>query len=215
MIERPAAERLAAAWLAAWNRHDLEAILAHYAEEVTFASPFVAKLTGDASGTLRGKTALRAYFAQGLATYPQLHFTQHAVLVGADSVTLLYASVNGLLAAETMVLDAAQHVVAARCHYAPATDPLAPLLGQPVVVDTDTDYTYIGTLAGLDERVLRLTGVALYDRHEARVPREKYLIECAAYGIGAAREEVLVQRSRLVALSPLAGIVIPAGTQRQ
>jgi|GEM_PF-237612 len=215
MIERPRAEQLAAEWLAAWNRHDLEAILAHYTEEVQFASPFIAKLIGDPAGTLAGKAALRAYFAQGLAAYPRLRFTLHAVLPGADSVTLLYASVNDLLAAETMVLDAQFRVVAARCHYAPQGDALARYLGQPVVLDTDTAYTYIGELAEVTEQALRLTGVALYDRHEARVPREKYLIECAAYGIGAAREEVLLQRARLVAISRLAEVIIPSGVMRQ
>ena len=41
------AERLAREWVEAWNAHDLERILSHYAEDVEFASPFVAAILGD------------------------------------------------------------------------------------------------------------------------------------------------------------------------
>ena len=33
MIDLPVAERFAADWIDAWNRHDLDAILAHYADD--------------------------------------------------------------------------------------------------------------------------------------------------------------------------------------
>src|SRR5437867_12785339 len=61
-------------WVAAWNAHDLERILAHYTEDVELSSPFVAKLTGQSEGVLRGKAALRHYFARGLEAYPTLRF---------------------------------------------------------------------------------------------------------------------------------------------
>jgi len=61
-------------WLTAWNAHDLERILAHYADDVELSSPFVAKLTGRTEGVLRGKAALRDYFARGLQAYPTLRF---------------------------------------------------------------------------------------------------------------------------------------------
>jgi hypothetical protein len=54
---------------------------------------------------VRGKAALLEYFSQALARFPSLHFQLRAVLVGIDTVTILYESVNGLLAAETAVLD--------------------------------------------------------------------------------------------------------------
>jgi ketosteroid isomerase-like protein len=46
------ATRLAQAWIDAWNRHDLDAILRHYAPDVEFTSPFVSALSGEASGTI-------------------------------------------------------------------------------------------------------------------------------------------------------------------
>ncbi len=102
MLEAARASELAQEWVAAWNARDLDAILAHYGEGIVFSSPFVAKLSGDPSGTLHGKAALREYFARGLAAYPDLRFELLRVLSGVDSVTLYYRSVNGLYAAEAM-----------------------------------------------------------------------------------------------------------------
>ena len=48
---------------------------------------------------------LLTYFTAALARYPTLTFQLRAVFRGVDSVTLLYESVNGLLAAETMILN--------------------------------------------------------------------------------------------------------------
>lgn len=110
--------RFAEQWFEAWNTHDLDAILAHYAEDVEFTSPFVARLAGDPSGTLRGKAALRDYFGRGLAVYPDLHFELLRVLTGVDSVTLYYRSVNGLHAAETMLVGADGLVKRVWAHYA-------------------------------------------------------------------------------------------------
>ena len=97
-------------WIEAWNDHDLERILAHYADDVVFSSPFIQTIGASPSGAIVGTQALRAYFKAALARYPALTFRLHAVFRGIDSVTLLYESVNGLLAAETMVLNQ-QHQV--------------------------------------------------------------------------------------------------------
>lgn len=112
------AQHLASQWVEAWNAHDLDAILSHYAENIEFTSPFVVKLTGDSSGTLHGKAALRDYFSRGLSAYPDLHFDLLRVLAGVDSVTLYYRSVNGLYAAETMQLGPDGLVTRVLAHYA-------------------------------------------------------------------------------------------------
>lgn len=111
--------QLAAQWVEAWNAHDLDAILSHYAEDVEFTSPFVVRLTGDPSGTLRGKAALGDYFSRGLAAYPDLRFELLRTLTGVDSVTLYYRSVNGLYAAETMQVGADGLVKRVWAHYGP------------------------------------------------------------------------------------------------
>jgi ketosteroid isomerase-like protein len=112
------ARRFAQEWIDAWNRHDLERILEHYAEDVVFSSPFAAKLIPGGDGTVRGRSALRDYFKAGLAAYPELRFTLRHVAVGVESVTLIYDSVKGLLAAETMTLDPCLKVTRVQCHYA-------------------------------------------------------------------------------------------------
>jgi len=105
MLTAGEAHELAHRWIEAWNDHDLERILAHYADDVVFSSPFIQKIGTSPSGTVSGRDALLAYFKAALAKYPMLTFRLHAVFRGIDSVTLLYESVNGLLAAETMILN--------------------------------------------------------------------------------------------------------------
>jgi ketosteroid isomerase-like protein len=104
-------------WFAAWNAHDLAAILAHYAEDVEFVSPFVAVLNDDPTGVVRGTEALRAYFARALERFPDLHFEPLDVLVGVDSATLYYVSVEDRRAAEVMTLGPDGKVVRVLAHY--------------------------------------------------------------------------------------------------
>ena len=113
-----AAER-AATWLADWNAHDLEAILAHYAENVQFSSPFAIRLMGAASGTIVGKAALREYFVAGLNAYPELCFRLRHVCAGVHSFCVVYESVNNLLAAEVFELNEAGEVIRVVAHYTP------------------------------------------------------------------------------------------------
>ena len=104
-------------WVEAWNAHDLERIVAHYAEDVVLTSPVAAKLTGNASGVVRGRDALREYFAQGLALYPELRFRLLEVLEGMSSVVLYYENQRGTRTAEFMEFDAAGRVVRVVANY--------------------------------------------------------------------------------------------------
>jgi hypothetical protein len=119
MISHDQADRFATEWIGAWNAHDLDAIVAHYAHDVTFVSPFVAALTGEESARIEGRDALREYFRRGLETFPDLHFELYTALPGASSIALHYRSVGGRLAIETMELDAAGLVSQAAAHYSP------------------------------------------------------------------------------------------------
>jgi hypothetical protein len=111
------AEAFAREWVAAWNSHDLDAILSHYAEDVVFRSPFVVSLLGVEDGVVRGRDALRDYFARGLAAYPELEFDLHEGLPGAGSVAVRYRSVGGREAIEVMELDAGGLVDRVTVHY--------------------------------------------------------------------------------------------------
>ena len=60
-------------WAAAWNRRDLDAVLAHFTEDVVFSTPKALDAVG--RPTVRGKVALRAYWETALAQITALHFT--------------------------------------------------------------------------------------------------------------------------------------------
>lgn len=92
-------------WIAAWNSHDLGAILSHYSDDMVLTSPIAAKILDDPSGTLRGKAALRNYFSRGLEAYPNLHFELIDVLVGLSSVVLYFTNQKGTKTAEFMEFD--------------------------------------------------------------------------------------------------------------
>ena len=112
------AQDFATQWINAWNSHDLDSILSHYADDIEFTSPFVIRLSGDQSGTLHGKDALRAYFQTGLDAYPDLKFELLDVFSGVGSLTLHYRSVNNLTAAEVMIFDENGKVAKVLAHYA-------------------------------------------------------------------------------------------------
>ena len=75
-MEKGFAERFANEWIAAWNSHDLDRILAHYEDDFEMSSPVISTLVGEPSGKLRGKTAVAAYWATALRTSHHLHDAQ-------------------------------------------------------------------------------------------------------------------------------------------
>jgi ketosteroid isomerase-like protein len=86
---RPEPATFAEAWVGAWNALDLESVLAHYAEDVVFVSPNSTRFTGDPSGRVVGKTALRDYWSRALHK-PGLHFTLRGVYAGPDGLAVRY-----------------------------------------------------------------------------------------------------------------------------
>ena len=98
--------KLAEHWVAAWNAHDLEAIMTHYDDAVELTSPVAAQLLGTSDGKVVGKASLRAYFRRGLEAYPDLHFQLADVLCGVNSVVLYYTNQKGTRTAEFMELSA-------------------------------------------------------------------------------------------------------------
>lgn len=105
-------------WIAAWNGHDIDRILSHYAEDAVLHSPIAARRMGE--GRLVGRDRLRGYWSAGLAALPNLHFTLEAALTGHDAVTILYRNQDGIRVAETCEIDAAGKIVRAYACYGPA-----------------------------------------------------------------------------------------------
>jgi ketosteroid isomerase-like protein len=104
-------------WVAAWNSHDLDTIMEHYAEDIVFYSPFIKKVNDEVTGRITGKRALREYFSRALSVYTDLHFELYHVLEGVDSLVLYYKSVGNRLAAEMMVLNEDEKIIEVRAHY--------------------------------------------------------------------------------------------------
>lgn len=97
-------QRFVADWLAAWNAHDLDALLAHFAEDVRFSSPVAAQLLGG-DGVLRGRQALREYWTEGLRRIPDLRFEVVASYVGVNTLVINYRNQRGGLVNEVLVFD--------------------------------------------------------------------------------------------------------------
>lgn len=108
---------LANHWIAAWNAHDLDMIMAHYEDDIELTSPVAAELLGKPDGKVVGKSALREYFQRGLETYPELHFQIEDVLWGVNSVVLLYMNQKGTRSAEFMELSASRKVTRVVANY--------------------------------------------------------------------------------------------------
>jgi len=104
-MDRTSATRLADRWAAAWNAHDLDAVLAHFADDVVFTSPVAAAVLPASGGVLRGRAALREYWGLGLQRIPDLRFTVEAVYAGLDVVVVNYRNHTGALVCEVLELD--------------------------------------------------------------------------------------------------------------
>ncbi|MGE3152845.1 MAG: nuclear transport factor 2 family protein [Nitrospiraceae bacterium] len=117
MLTEQTARLLADDWLRAWNAHDLESILSHYADQIVLVSPIAATLLNTPTGTVKGKDALRAYFRQGLEVYPDLRFELLDVLWGISSLVLYYVNQKGTKAGEFMELDAQGQIARVVANY--------------------------------------------------------------------------------------------------
>jgi len=91
-----------AAWASAWNAHDLDAVLAHCHDDVVFTSPMAARLLPGSGGLLRGRVALRGYWAEGLRQIPDLHVTVERVYAGVNVLVISYRNHRGGLVDEVL-----------------------------------------------------------------------------------------------------------------
>ncbi len=117
MLTETEARKLANHWIQAWNAHDLDKIMSHYAPEVVLTSPVAAKLLNDPLGTVRGTEALRKYFKRGLEAYPNLKFELIDVMWGLSSVVLYYVNHRGSKTGEFMEIDANGKIIKVVANY--------------------------------------------------------------------------------------------------
>jgi hypothetical protein len=111
------AREFAAKWVAAWNSHELDAIMSHYDADVVLISPVAARILDNPSGTVERAAALRNYFKRGLELYPNLQFELLDVLWGVFSIVLYYKNQKGTRTAEFMELGKNGKIVRVVANY--------------------------------------------------------------------------------------------------
>lgn len=104
------AQQFAHDWIDAWNSRDIERIFAHYTDDFEITSPLVIQRMNEASGTLRGKGAIRPYWQMGLVAEPPLHFDLEDIVVGVGCMTIIYRRMKGRLVAETLFFNDARQI---------------------------------------------------------------------------------------------------------
>jgi len=117
MLTDEEVQEFAKHWVAAWNSHNLDEIMSHYAADVILVSPVAARILNDPSGTVKGTEAVRAYFRRGLEAYPNLKFELIDVMRGLSSVVLYYLNQNGSKTGEFMEIGAGKKVVRVVANY--------------------------------------------------------------------------------------------------
>jgi len=117
LISEAFAQKFAHEWIAAWNSHDLNRILEHYADDVEMRSPLIIERVGEPSGTLRGKAKVGAYWEAALKAQPPLKFELIGAYAGIKSVTIHYRSVGRRMAAEVLEFDSTGQVIRGSAYY--------------------------------------------------------------------------------------------------
>lgn len=113
-MQRRDAVQFAQSWIDAWNRRDVERVLAMYADDLSFTSPTALDVVGHS--TVVGKPALRAYWQQASARTNDLHFVLDRVIWDGETreLGIVYTShlrENSKRVIETFRFDADDRVV--------------------------------------------------------------------------------------------------------
>ena len=123
-MKREEARAFASRWADSWNQRDVEAVLAHFHDDVTFTSPTALAVVGSAK--VQGKPALRDYWNTALKRIASLRFSLDRVAWDPDSreLAIVYTATidgNSRRVSENLTFDAAGRVVTAEVfHGVPA-----------------------------------------------------------------------------------------------
>jgi ketosteroid isomerase-like protein len=91
MTDRSASLRdIATRWLDCFARHDLDGLLALYAEDAVHTSPKIRVRHPETGGVLRGKASLRAWWSDAFARLPGLGYDLIALTGDDDRVFMEY-----------------------------------------------------------------------------------------------------------------------------
>ena len=110
-------QQFAIDWINSWNSHNMDDILAHYADDIEITTPMIKIAIGEDHGSLKGKERVADYWQKALQKIPDLHFELYDVTSGVNSVALYYQSVMGKKAIEVMFFDENGKVNRMFAHY--------------------------------------------------------------------------------------------------
>lgn len=110
-------EAFADEWLQAWNDRDVEAILAHYTDDIELRSPVAAHLLADPSGMVVGKALLRDYVTTVFHAFPdKRRLSLQGVCQGVGSLIVQFRF-DGGEGAELMEFTISGKVCRAIAHF--------------------------------------------------------------------------------------------------
>jgi len=81
---------IARSWFAAFNSHDLEALLELYDENAEHYSPKLKVHQPSTNGLIRGKNALREWWSDAFRRLPDLHYELISLTAEEDRVFMEY-----------------------------------------------------------------------------------------------------------------------------
>src|SRR3954464_14405070 len=87
---RMTSSEIARAWLDAFNRHDVDALVALYADDATHTSPKIRALHPDTGGKLVGKAALAAWWRHANRRLPGLRYEATAIVADEARAIIEY-----------------------------------------------------------------------------------------------------------------------------
>jgi len=95
MTDRPSSDpaslrRIAEAWLACFERRDLDGLLALYADEATHTSPKIRTRHPETGGLLRGKPAMRAWWQDSFDRLPSMKYVPTSLTADSERVYMEY-----------------------------------------------------------------------------------------------------------------------------
>lgn len=80
----------------------MEAVLAHFHDNVVFTSPVAGKILPETAGVVHGKPALSRYWTLALQHIPNLRFTIESVYQGIDTIVIVYRNQDDTLVSEVL-----------------------------------------------------------------------------------------------------------------
>lgn len=117
MLTRDFATNFAQGWIAAWNAHDMDRILAHYTDDFEMTTPYIVTMMGVPSGMLKGKPQIRDYWEKALGRRPGLKFNLHKVTLGVDTLALHFDSETGHNSVEWFFFNSEGRVQKSLAHH--------------------------------------------------------------------------------------------------